>query len=145
MNIALFAVIFAVIMGVLLGALSIGYFILRSAWKRSIEQRLGATPETEAPIARTVSILNEDRRTALPVRLQAWAMSQVDAAGLKWSRSKVLAVCLACALVGGVFGLRIGQMLPRAAAPFIFVPVVLSACLPFLYLGPLTPQAPQQN
>jgi len=135
MNAPLFLLIFSIIAAALSAAAWAGYQFLQKGRKQQIRERLGSKVEITTPTARTLSILNEERGTAWYLRLQSWAMSQVDAAGLKWSSSKVLGLCTGCASAGGLFGLRLSHAVPHRFAAFAFVPVIVFAGLPFAYLA----------
>ncbi len=131
----LFLLIFSLITASLLGSAWAGYSLLQRNRKRQLHERLGAEEETAAPATLTVTILNEDQGGAWTERVRNWAMSQVEAAGLKWSNSKVLSVCASSAFVGVLFGLRLSHALPVRGAAFAFLVPGLFAYLPFVYLA----------
>ena len=135
MNTRLFLLIFALIATALFAAIGLAWLIIERQRRSKIRERLDVLTDAPAPELYSVTILQEDRGTAWHIRLGTWAMSQVEAAGLKWSGSKVLAVCAFCAVAGGFLGMRLSNSLPHRAAALTSVVPALFAGLPFLYLA----------
>ena len=135
MNARLFFLIFGLITSALFAAIGVPWWVIERKRRSKIRERLDVLTDEPALELHAVTILQEDRGTAWHVQMRTWAMSQVDAAGLKWSSSKVLAVCALCALAGGLSGMRLSHALPHRAAAFTPVLPALFAGLPFLYLA----------
>lgn len=135
MNARLFLLIFGVIAAALSGSLWLGWIYFQRGRALQIRDRLETPEQVAAPLAYTATILAEEAGSSWRIRLRIWALSQVEAAGLKWSSSKVLTVCIVCAFVGGLFGMRLSHAFSSQMSAFAFLVPVSFACLPFVYLA----------
>jgi tight adherence protein B len=113
-----------------------GARLLEFRRRRQVEDRLNEVPSAAGPSAvSAVRLLTREPSASRNsvFALREWLEVQIESAGVQWTTGRFLAVCMLCAVVGCLLGMRLSRVIPAAAA----IPAASAAVamLPLLYLA----------